>query len=104
MPILPDDDWWGKAMAQYWFRLQRNGSGSLTPISWQGWAITIGMPLALVATIIVLSIVVDTVWLAVAIGLPIAVLVVFVMVRVARRKTEGNLRWQTGRWERNEQI
>ena len=90
-------------MAEYWFRLQRNRSGSLTPISWEGWAITIGVPLALVAVLIVLSIILPTVSLVMVFYLPIAALAVYGMILVARRKTEGNLRWQAGRWERNDQ-
>jgi len=58
-------------MTTYWFRPQRNGSGGLAPITWQGWAITIGIPLALVGVCIFLSIIVETVWVAMAIYLHI---------------------------------
>jgi hypothetical protein len=88
-------------MSTYWFRPQRNGSGGLAPITWQGWTITIGVPLALVAVCLLLSILVEAVWVAMAIYLPIAAVGVLGMILVAQRKTEGNMRWQLGRWARN---
>jgi hypothetical protein len=38
----------GIMTAPYWFRPNRNGNG-LIPTTWQGWAISLGIPLAMVA-------------------------------------------------------
>ena len=40
-----DGDRRGTVMTAYWFRPQRNGDGGLTPTTWQGWAVTLGIPL-----------------------------------------------------------
>lgn len=46
-----DGDRRGTVMTAYWFRPQRNGDGGLTPTTWQGWAVTLGIPLAMVAVV-----------------------------------------------------
>jgi hypothetical protein len=85
-------------MAQYWFRPNRNGDG-LNPASWQGWAITAGIPLAIVALNILLSVVAGSLWVAIA--LPVDALGVIALIMVAKRKTEGDWRWSNSRWVRN---
>jgi hypothetical protein len=88
-------------MNPYWFRPNRNGDG-LTPMTWQGWTITVGIPLAMVAANILLAVVAGSEWVAMAIALPIDALGVVALVIVARRKTEGDWRWRLGgRWVRN---
>jgi hypothetical protein len=87
-------------MAQYWFRSNRNGDG-LNPASWQGWAITVAIPLAMVALNGLLSVVTESLWIAMAIALPIDALAVIALIMVAKRKTEGDWRWTNGRWARN---
>lgn len=88
-------------MARYWFRPNRNGDG-LNPATWQGWAITVAIPLAMVAVNILLAVVAGNEWVAMAIALPIDALAVIALVMVARRKTEGEWRWRLGsRWVQN---
>ena len=87
-------------MTRYWFRPNRKGDG-LNPASWQGWAITVGIPLAMVAVNILLAVVAGSEWVAVAIALPIDALAVIALILVAKRKTDGNWHWSNGRWTRD---
>jgi hypothetical protein len=87
--------------APYWFRPNRNGNG-LTPTTWQGWAISLGIPLAMVAVCILVTAIVGDLWVTMAIVLPIDALGVVALVIVAQRKTEGEWRWRLdSRWVRN---
>lgn len=86
-------------MTTYWFRPNRNGDG-LNPATWQGWAITVAIPLAMVAVNILLAVAAGSVWVAVAIALPIDTLAVIALIMIAQRKTEGERRWRLGRWVR----
>ena len=76
-------------MTAYWFRPQRNGDGGLTPTTWQGWAVTLGIPLAMVAVCILVAAMVGAVWLTMAIVLPIDALGLVALMIIAQRKTEG---------------
>jgi hypothetical protein len=88
-------------MTGYWFRPQRNGNGGLTPATWQGWAVTLGIPLAMVAVCILVAATLESAWLTTAIVLPIDALGVVMLVAIAERKTEGEWRWRfCGRWAR----
>jgi hypothetical protein len=81
-------------MSTYWFRPKRYGYGA-TPVTWQGWALTF----AAVAVIVVATLTVMThsaldsvFWLAVAIDF----VVIFALIEIGRRKTDGEWRWRWG--------
>ena len=81
-------------MTTYWFRPKRYGYGA-TPISWQGWAVTLGTVAVVVAAVLFLrkSTALDPeFW--------IAVIVVFAtiaaLVTISRAKTDGEWRWRWG--------
>jgi uncharacterized membrane protein len=79
---------------RFWFRPKTYGYG-VTPISWEGWAIT----LAYVAVVLagVLGIAqrnTATAWLS---AIAVIVLATGAMVFVGRQKTDGDWRWRWGR-------
>ncbi len=81
-------------MTEYWFRPKRYGYGA-TPVTWQGWALTIAAVLAIVmATVRLTALSADSLsfWILVAID---AVVIAALLV-VGRRKTEGEWRWRWG--------
>jgi hypothetical protein len=82
-------------MTTYWFRPKRYGYGA-TPVTWQGWAITIAaLVVVVVATIRLsaLSAVDPQFWMIVVID---AVVITALWI-VSRRKTDGEWRWRWGR-------
>jgi hypothetical protein len=79
-------------VTQYWFKPKRYGYGA-TPVTWQGWAVTLATVLAMVAVNVGLSLTEPHYW-AFALGFDaLALAVLFV---VCRRKTEGEWRWRWG--------
>ncbi|WP_010184011.1 hypothetical protein [Sphingomonas sp. PAMC 26605] len=71
----------------YWFAPHVFGIGA-TPVTWQGWAVTIGF-------CALLMLVVRFVHERIAqVGVEVALLLVFTMIVI--RKTEGGLRWRWG--------
>jgi hypothetical protein len=77
-------------MTSYWFRPKRYGYGA-TPITWQGWAVTVATVLVVVAVNSGLSLVARHSWALPAILTFDALAIVFLVV-VTRRKTEGGWR------------
>ena len=81
-------------MTIYWFRPKRYGYGA-TPVTWQGWAVTLAAALAVAATTAWLTtLTAVSPWFWVAVLIDIAVIVA--LWRVTRRKTDGELRWRWG--------
>ena len=76
---------WNGTRSGYWFRPKLFGYGA-TPVTWQGWAVTLGF----VAVTVALA----------AAGDPILLVfippVVLSLVLVARGKTDGDWRWRWG--------
>ena len=70
-----------------WFRPKRFGWG-MTPVTWQGWALTIGGMIAVIA--LMRSPLPD--WVRGG-G---AMLVLAGLIAVAARRTDGSLRWRWG--------
>ncbi|WP_082463778.1 hypothetical protein [Sphingomonas sp. Leaf17] len=70
-----------------WFRPKRFGWG-MTPVTWQGWALTIGGVIAVIALM--------------RSSLPGwvrgggAMLMLAAMIAIAAKRTEGRLRWRWG--------
>jgi len=81
-------------MTSYWFKPKRYGYGA-TPVTWQGWAVTI----AAIAAIVAASLSLATAdqgplsWLA---AFAIDLVVIVSLLIVSRRKTEGEWRWRWG--------
>jgi hypothetical protein len=81
-------------MAEYWFKPKRYGYGA-TPVTWQGWAVTLGTVLAIVAASLYLRLTAKSLWTLAAL-LMFDAAVVSALVIVSYRKTEGEWRWRWG--------
>jgi hypothetical protein len=81
-------------MTEYWFKPKRYGYGA-TPVTWQGWAVTIGTVLAVVAVSLGLRLTAKSLWALAALVLFDAV-AVSALVIVSYRKTDGGWRWRWG--------
>ena len=81
-------------MAEYWFKPKRYGYGA-TPVTWQGWAVTLGTMCAVVAASLCLRLTAKSPW-------SLAVLILFDVAAIAAlgiisyRKTDGGWRWRWG--------
>lgn len=81
-------------MAEYWFKPKRYGYGA-TPVTWQGWAFTIGTVLAMLAASLYLRLTAKSLW-ALAALLVFDAAMISALVIVSYRKTEGEWRWRWG--------
>jgi hypothetical protein len=81
-------------MAEYWFKPKRYGYGA-TPVTWQGWAVTVGTVLAMVAVSLCLRLTAKSPWALVALLLFDAAAVAALVI-VSYRKTDGGWRWRWG--------
>ncbi len=81
-------------MPTYWFKPKRYGYGA-TPVTWQGWAVTVATLLAIVAVSICLRLTAKSLWTLAAL-LIFDALAVLVLVIVSRRKTDGEWHWRWG--------
>jgi uncharacterized membrane protein len=79
-------------MAEYWFKPKRYGYGA-TPVTWQGWAVTLGTALAMVAVSLSLRLTVKSLWALLAVLLFDAA-AISTLVIVSYRRTEGGWRWR----------
>jgi hypothetical protein len=82
-------------MTAFWFRPKRYGYGA-TPVTWQGWAITLAALVVVVVATIRLSALsaVDPQFWAIVV---IDAVVITALWIVSRRKTDGEWRWRWGR-------
>jgi hypothetical protein len=81
-------------MTAYWFKQKRYGYGAV-PVTWQGWAFTLGVVAAMVAMSLYLRLSEHHYW-ALAVLIAFDVLALGTLFAVSRRKTEGGLRWRWG--------
>jgi hypothetical protein len=81
-------------MTQYWFRPKRYGYGA-TPVTWQGWAVTLGTPLAMIAVSLTLGLRERNDW-ALAALVAFDALAFGALFAIACRKTDGEWRWRWG--------
>jgi len=81
-------------MTEYWFKPKRYGYGA-TPVTWQGWAVTIGTVLAVVAVSLGLRLTAKSLWALAALVLFDAAAVTALVI-VSYRKTDGGWRWRWG--------
>ncbi|MGB7037529.1 MAG: hypothetical protein WBD71_18625 [Xanthobacteraceae bacterium] len=77
-------------MTAYWFKPKRYGYGA-TPVTWQGWAVTLGTVLIMVVGSLVLRLTESSWGLAMLAFDAAALGVLFV---VCRRRTDGEWRWR----------
>jgi len=82
-------------MGTYWFRPKRYGYGA-TPVTWQGWAVTIVTALVVVLTSVAAPAMgAKSAWAFVAL-LVVDAAAIAALVVVSYRKTEGGWRWRWG--------
>ena len=81
-------------MTRYWFRPKRYGYGA-TPITWEGWAVTFAVVLAMVAISLVLRLESKSLW---ALGALVTfdVVALAALAIVSCRRTDGEWRWRWG--------
>jgi len=81
-------------MTEYWFRPKRYGYGA-TPVTWQGWAVTLAAIVGIVvATIRLTTLSAGNPWFWVSVAVDAAVIAA--LLTISRRKTEGQWRWRWG--------
>ena len=81
-------------MSTFWFKPKRYGYGA-TPITWQGWAVTIGTVLAMVAVSLFLRLTQRHSW-ALTVMLAFDAAALGALMIVSRRKTDGDWGWRWG--------
>jgi hypothetical protein len=83
-------------MATYWFKPREFGYGA-TPITWQGWTITIATMVVVVFASLLIPVLTDGgLWALTAVVVDVATIAALLIV--ARRTTDGEWRW---RWRKN---
>ncbi len=81
-------------MTEYWFKPRRFGYG-VTPITWQGWLVTVASLIVVVGSAMMVPLFADkTRWVFVIV--PIDLLAVVALLIVSRLKTDGEWRWRWG--------
>ncbi len=83
-------------MTYYWFRPKRYGYGA-TPVTWEGWAVTLVVAVILAGSIVAMNLLVERsnliawlAWAAVIAGMTIW------FARLSRRRTDGEWKWRWG--------
>jgi len=83
-------------MTRYWFKPKRYGY-SATPVTWQGWAVTLTAALVVAGSIVAMNLLAaqsDAVaWLVWA---ALIVTATWWFVQFCRRRTDGEWRWRWG--------
>ena len=81
-------------MTRYWFKPKRYGYGA-TPVTWQGWTLTLTHVVAMVTVSLVLRMTERSYW-ALAALIAFDVVALAALAIVSYRKTEGGLHWRWG--------
>ncbi len=81
-------------MTIYWFKPKRYGYGA-TPVTWEGWAVTLGTVLGMVAVSLYLRLAAKSLG-ALVLLLAFDAAAIAVLWIVSRRKTDGEWRWRWG--------
>jgi hypothetical protein len=83
-------------MNRYWFKPKRYGYGA-TPVTWEGWAVTIGAGAIVAGSIIVMNMLAGRSDFGAWLGWAVVIAgVTALFVRVSRNRTEGEWRWRWG--------
>jgi hypothetical protein len=81
-------------MTEYWFKPRRFGYG-VTPITWQGWLVTVATLIVVVGSAMMVPQFADkTRWAFIIV--PIDLLAIVALLIVSRLKTDGEWRWRWG--------
>ena len=76
-------------MTHYWFKPRRYGYGA-TPVTWEGWALTVGVAGVVILSIVAMNLLADrsnvVAWLVWAV---FVAAVAFLMVQISRQRTDG---------------
>jgi hypothetical protein len=81
--------------SRYWFKPKSVGYGA-TPVTWEGWVLTLGSAFALGSSLIAMNTWVDrSNVMAWAIWTICTVIGLTAMVLVTRAKTDGDWRWRS---------
>jgi uncharacterized membrane protein len=81
-------------MSTYWFKPREYGYGA-TPVTWQGWAVTIGtMIVVVMSSLVIPALASGAAWALSA--FVIDALAIAALIIVSRRKTDGEWRWRWG--------
>jgi Na+/melibiose symporter-like transporter len=79
----------------YWFKPKQYGYGA-TPVTWQGWALTIAAMIVIVFASLLIPVLADgSPWIYAAIV--VDVIAIAALWIVAWRKTDGEMRWRWGK-------
>ena len=81
-------------MSTYWFKPREYGYGA-TPITWQGWAVTVGTMIVVVMSSLVVPALASGAASALS-AFVIDALAIAALIIVSRRKTDGEWRWRWG--------
>ncbi len=81
-------------MTTYWFKPKRYGYGA-TPVTWQGWAVTLAAVAAMVAVSLFLRLTERHYW-ALAVMLAFDAAAIIALATVSYCKTDGEWRWRWG--------
>jgi uncharacterized membrane protein HdeD (DUF308 family) len=81
-------------MTTYWFKPKRYGYGA-TPVTWQGWAVTLGTVFVMVAVSLYLRPTEGSYW-ALALMLAFDAVAIATLVIISRNKTDGEWHWRWG--------
>lgn len=83
-------------MTQYWFKPKRYGYGA-TPVTWQGWALTLAVVVAIGGSLVAMNLLVDksnaVAWLVWA---ALVAAAAWWLVQLSRQRTDGEWRWRWG--------
>jgi hypothetical protein len=79
-------------MTAYWFKPKRYGYGA-TPVTWEGWAVTLGTVIAMVVVSLCLRLTERNYWVSAAV-FAFDAAALFALFVVVRRKTDGEWRWR----------
>ena len=82
-------------MSRWWFRPKRYGYGA-TPCSWEGWAATLAVVIAVTAVAHWVPFLFHDAGVGVLAAVAIAALIIGLFVWLAWKKTEGGWRWRWG--------
>jgi uncharacterized YccA/Bax inhibitor family protein len=80
-------------MTAYWFKPRRFGYGA-TPVTWEGWAITLATLVLVLASLLVTVFVDESAWVLAAVLIDVGA--IGALLVVSYRKTDGKWRWRWG--------
>jgi hypothetical protein len=80
-------------MTAYWFKPRRFGYGA-TPVTWQGWAVTLAALALVLVSLLITVFVDDGAWVLAPVLIDVGA--IGALLIVSYRKTDGEWRWRWG--------